>query len=160
MLALAEQEAQTKAVIGKNFKSRRKAAKELRERLSEKLEGAALDDEAAEAALDNEEMKELQQADNEYQMRKKEVLDELEAKHLKRENDAINNLKQEQIDDRKRILTEYLPDDAEIQALIDSIDSEERKALQKFQKELLDKQKEQEEKMAQEQAALQQQLEN
>lgn len=105
-------------------------------------------------------MKELQQADNEYQMRKKEVLDELEAKHLKRENDAINNLKQEQIDDRKRILTEYLPDDAEIQALIDSIDSEERKALQKFQKELLDKQKEQEEKMAQEQAALQQQLEN
>lgn len=87
-------------------------------------------------------------------------MNELEGKHLKAENDAINKLKEDQVDDRKRILTEYLPDDAEIQALIDSIDSEERKALQKFQKELIDKQKEQEDKMEREQAALQQQLDN
>lgn len=93
-------------------------------------------------------------------MRKKEVMNELDAKHLKRENDAINKLKEGQVDDRKRILTEYLPDDAEIQALIDSIDSEERKALQKFQKELMDNQREQEEKMEKEQAALQEQLDN
>lgn len=74
MLALAEQEAQTKAGIGRNFKARRRAARELRERLAEKMEDAgaqaSLQDEAAERAIDDEEAKELQEADNAYQMNK------------------------------------------------------------------------------------------
>jgi hypothetical protein len=117
MLALAEQEAQTKAVIAKNAKARRKAARELRDRLAEKL-GNPIDGTAADKALEDEERKELQQADNDYQMRKKEVMDELEAKHLKREGAAIGQLREEHVDDRKRILVKYLPDDDDIQGIV------------------------------------------
>ena len=43
MLALAEQEAQTKAVIGKNYKARRKALKELQKVLGDKIDGDPAD---------------------------------------------------------------------------------------------------------------------
>lgn len=116
----------------------------MRDRLAEKLVGARVDHAAADKALEDEERKELQQADNDYQMRKKEVMDDLEGKYLKREGAAIAKIREEQVDDRKRILVKYLPDDNDIQGIISEIDNEERAALRKFQKELQDQQKEHE----------------